>query len=244
MGFFPLFKRSSGPRRVFVISLDGVPHSFLARHIPEGAFPNLARLFADGDLRRMATVQPPVSSVVWASYATGMNPGRHGVYGLVERRPELLRHLPARLPRPGRADPVGRARERRQVDHRRERPRHLAAAPRPRRADRSGSSRDPRGDRLPAHPRRVFARHRLPPRRRHPFGPGGEQGRPAGRPGPGAAQALRGGLLPAASRAVGLLPAPHQRNRPHQPFLLGGLRARHAGVRARLPLLLPHGSTR
>jgi len=88
MGFFPLFRRRSGSGRVFVISLDGVPHSFLARHIPEGAFPNLARLFADGELRRMATVQPPVSSVVWASYATGMNPGRHGVYGLIERRPD------------------------------------------------------------------------------------------------------------------------------------------------------------
>jgi len=32
-------------------------------------------------------VPPPVSSVVWATYATGMNPGRHGVFGLVERRP-------------------------------------------------------------------------------------------------------------------------------------------------------------
>jgi predicted AlkP superfamily phosphohydrolase/phosphomutase len=87
MGAFSFFKRGSGPRRVFVISLDGVPHSFLARHLPEGAFPNLARLFADGELRRMSTVLPPVSPVVWASYATGMNPGRHGVYGLVERRP-------------------------------------------------------------------------------------------------------------------------------------------------------------
>jgi len=85
MGLFSFSRRASG--RVFVLSLDGVPHSFLTRHIPEGAFPNLARLFADGDLRPMATVQPPVSSVVWASYATGMNPGRHGVYGLVERRP-------------------------------------------------------------------------------------------------------------------------------------------------------------
>jgi predicted AlkP superfamily phosphohydrolase/phosphomutase len=72
---------------VFVLSLDGVPHSFLARHIPEGAFPNLARLFADGELRPMATARPPVSPVIWASFATGMNPGRHGVYGLIERRP-------------------------------------------------------------------------------------------------------------------------------------------------------------
>ena len=82
-----LFRRAPGSGRIFVLSLDGVAHSFLARHIPEGAFPNLARLFAEGELRPMATVRPPVASVVWASYATGMNPGRHGIYGLIERRP-------------------------------------------------------------------------------------------------------------------------------------------------------------
>lgn len=87
MGFLRFPRRSVGSGRVFVLSLDGVPHSFLARHIPEGAFPNLARLFADGDLRPMATARPPESSVVWSSFATGMNPGRHGVYGLIERRP-------------------------------------------------------------------------------------------------------------------------------------------------------------
>jgi predicted AlkP superfamily phosphohydrolase/phosphomutase len=87
MGLFGFGRRAAGSGRVFVLSLDGVPHSFLARHIPEGAFPNLARLFADGELRRMDTARPPVSSVVWTSFATGMNPGRHGVYGVVERRP-------------------------------------------------------------------------------------------------------------------------------------------------------------
>jgi predicted AlkP superfamily phosphohydrolase/phosphomutase len=87
MGWFPFPRRANAGARVFVLSLDGVSHSFLSRHIPERAFPNLAALFAEGDLRRMATVEPPVSSVVWSTYMTGVNPGRHGVYGLVERRP-------------------------------------------------------------------------------------------------------------------------------------------------------------
>jgi predicted AlkP superfamily phosphohydrolase/phosphomutase len=87
MGWFSLPRRAPGDARVFVLSLDGVPHSFLARHIPEGAFPNLAALFAEGELRRMETACPPASPVVWSSYMTGMNPGRHGIYGLIERRP-------------------------------------------------------------------------------------------------------------------------------------------------------------
>ncbi|HEY5998835.1 MAG TPA: alkaline phosphatase family protein [bacterium] len=70
-----------------MLSLDGVGHSFLQRHLPDGAFPNLARLFAGGDLRPMSTAQPPVSTLVWTSYATGTGPGRHGIYGLIERRP-------------------------------------------------------------------------------------------------------------------------------------------------------------
>jgi predicted AlkP superfamily phosphohydrolase/phosphomutase len=87
MGLFSFRGRGPGAGRTFVLSLDGVPHSFLARHLPEGAFPNLARIFAGGDLRPMATTRPPCSSVVWTSYATGVEPGRHGVYGLIERRP-------------------------------------------------------------------------------------------------------------------------------------------------------------
>jgi predicted AlkP superfamily phosphohydrolase/phosphomutase len=87
MPWFPFRSRAVGAGRTFVLSLDGVSHSFLSRHIPDGAFPSLARLFADGELRRMETTRPPVSTVVWTSYATGMGPGRHGIYGLVERRP-------------------------------------------------------------------------------------------------------------------------------------------------------------
>jgi predicted AlkP superfamily phosphohydrolase/phosphomutase len=85
--WLPFARRPSGDRRVFVLSLEGVPHSFLARHLPEGAFPNLAELFAGGSLCAMGTAHPPVSSVVWSTYMTGRNPGRHGVYGHVERRP-------------------------------------------------------------------------------------------------------------------------------------------------------------
>ena len=87
MGWSPFRARAVGAGRVFVLSLDGVSHSFLSRHVPEGAFPNLAQLFAHGDLRPMATTRPPVSTVVWTSYATGVGPGRHGIYGLIERRP-------------------------------------------------------------------------------------------------------------------------------------------------------------
>ena len=93
MGWFP-FARRGAARRDFVLSLEGVGHSFLTRHLPEGAFPALAALFGDGDLRPLPAALPPVSPAVWATYLTGCAPGRHGVWGRVERRPgsyELFR---------------------------------------------------------------------------------------------------------------------------------------------------------
>jgi predicted AlkP superfamily phosphohydrolase/phosphomutase len=73
-------------RRVCVIGLDGTPASLLRRLIDAGELPALAALASAGVGEAVAPL-PPVSSVSWASATTGQNPGRHGVYGFVERNP-------------------------------------------------------------------------------------------------------------------------------------------------------------
>lgn len=80
-----LFKKKSSPR-VLVVGLDGVPHSFITEEIGKGRLPNLARIFKTGSLRRMTTVIPPISSVAWTSFATGVNPARHRIFGFMDRR--------------------------------------------------------------------------------------------------------------------------------------------------------------
>ncbi len=70
-----------------MIGLDGTPASYLRRRISEGALPNLAALARDGSLLSARAPLPPISSVSWASASTGTNPGRHGVFGFVERKP-------------------------------------------------------------------------------------------------------------------------------------------------------------
>jgi predicted AlkP superfamily phosphohydrolase/phosphomutase len=52
-----------------------------------GDLPNLARLAAGGSFRRIRSVHPTVSSCAWASFMTGLDPGGHGIYGFVDRRP-------------------------------------------------------------------------------------------------------------------------------------------------------------
>ena len=80
------FRKKHRPR-VLVIGLDGVPYSFLRKHMESGDLPNLARLAREGTFRRMNSVYPTVSSVAWASYMTGKNPAGHGIFGFIDRRP-------------------------------------------------------------------------------------------------------------------------------------------------------------
>jgi predicted AlkP superfamily phosphohydrolase/phosphomutase len=75
-----------GPR-VAVIGLDGTPASYLRDQISRGALPNIGALAAGGSLLDARAPLPPISSVSWASASTGTNPGRHGVFGFVERKP-------------------------------------------------------------------------------------------------------------------------------------------------------------
>lgn len=53
-----------------------------------GDLPNLARLRRDGAYRRLATTTPAQTPVAWSSFATGVNPGGHGIF-------DFLRHDPA-----------------------------------------------------------------------------------------------------------------------------------------------------
>lgn len=81
------FKGLSKKKRVAVIGLDGTPYSFLKKLVDAGEVPNLARIFEQGSFQQMRSALPTVSSVAWSSFNTGCNPGKHGIYGFVDRLP-------------------------------------------------------------------------------------------------------------------------------------------------------------
>jgi len=85
MGILDRFK-SSG-KRLFVLGIDGVPHTLITRLLGRGDLPNLAALVSEGSLVRYNSTLPWVSSVAWSTYMTGVNAGKHGIYGFVDRRP-------------------------------------------------------------------------------------------------------------------------------------------------------------
>jgi predicted AlkP superfamily phosphohydrolase/phosphomutase len=68
-------------KRIFIIGLDGTPYSLLKELIENGELKNFKKIFEEGDFKQMDSIYPTVSQVAWATIFTGVNPGRHGIYG-------------------------------------------------------------------------------------------------------------------------------------------------------------------
>ena len=88
MGLFSRFKSKPAKRRAIMIGLDGTPCSLIKRLAADGTMPNTAKLLSGGALKTMVTTIPEISSVAWSSFMTGTNPGKHGVYGFLDLKPQ------------------------------------------------------------------------------------------------------------------------------------------------------------
>lgn len=72
--------------RVMVIGLDGATFDLMGPWIAQGRLPNLAKLVRGGSSAELESVNPPESPLAWTSFATGKNPGKHGIYGFYETK--------------------------------------------------------------------------------------------------------------------------------------------------------------
>ncbi len=80
--------KTRGKEKVLVIGLDGVPCRIINNFIKMGIMPCLGRLSQQGTLCEMISSIPPISSIAWTNFFTGVNPGKHGIYGFMERKPD------------------------------------------------------------------------------------------------------------------------------------------------------------
>ena len=69
--------------RVCVIGLDGADLDFLYPWINAGRLPRLKRLMDEAIFGKLRSTIPPVSPCAWASFMTGVNPGKHGIFDAV-----------------------------------------------------------------------------------------------------------------------------------------------------------------
>jgi len=81
---FNFIKKNPPESRVIVLGIDGAPCSLLKRFVSEGLMPNLDNLVQKGTLTDMTASIPEVSSTSWTTFMTGVNPGKHGIYGFME----------------------------------------------------------------------------------------------------------------------------------------------------------------
>ena len=112
-----------GPRRppqkfqqkLVILGFDGMDPRLVQKWMDEGKLPNMKKLAARGSgVRPLGTTHSPESPTAWASFATGMNAGKHNIYdflirdtntylpdlGMVTRQPPrfLLNFIPVSKP--------------------------------------------------------------------------------------------------------------------------------------------------
>lgn len=74
-------------KKVVVIGLDGFEPKIVEPMLAAGALPNLAKLRARGGFSRVQTTYPAQTPVAWSTFATGLNPGGHGIFDFIRRDP-------------------------------------------------------------------------------------------------------------------------------------------------------------
>lgn len=78
-------------RKVIAIGLDGLDPNITRRLMAQGALPHLARLRERGGFAPVATTYPAQTPVAWSTFATGTNPGGHGIFDFLRRDPATYR---------------------------------------------------------------------------------------------------------------------------------------------------------
>jgi predicted AlkP superfamily phosphohydrolase/phosphomutase len=74
--------------KVLIIGLDAATFDLIDPWVAEGKLPNLSRLMTSGTRGYLKSVPNLNSIPAWASFMTGVNPAKHGLFWFYERRPD------------------------------------------------------------------------------------------------------------------------------------------------------------
>ena len=84
-----LFKRTTHrDKKALIIGIDGVPYTLIQAYLNRGYLPHLKDMVEKGHkVHQMTASIPDISSVSWTTFATGVNPAEHGIYGFTALSP-------------------------------------------------------------------------------------------------------------------------------------------------------------
>lgn len=74
------------PNKTVVFGLDGARWDLIEDWLDEGRLPTLASLIDRGGRAPLESCQPATTPPAWTSLTTGVNPGKHGVFGFYRRQ--------------------------------------------------------------------------------------------------------------------------------------------------------------
>jgi len=72
-------------KKVVVLGFDGADHLIVEEMMGSGDLPNLSNLKAMGGYSPLLPTNPPQTPVSWSTFATGLNPGRTGIFDFIKR---------------------------------------------------------------------------------------------------------------------------------------------------------------
>jgi predicted AlkP superfamily phosphohydrolase/phosphomutase len=72
-------------QKLVILGFDGMDPQLVDRWIGEGKLPNIAKLAKTGGIFPLTTTHSPESPTAWASFATGVNAGKHNIYDFLVR---------------------------------------------------------------------------------------------------------------------------------------------------------------
>jgi predicted AlkP superfamily phosphohydrolase/phosphomutase len=80
-------EKSLNRRKVIVIGLDGATLDLILPWVNKGLLPNFQKIVRNGVWGHLTSTIPPFTAPAWTSFMTGKNPGKHGIYDFMVRKP-------------------------------------------------------------------------------------------------------------------------------------------------------------
>ena len=87
-GYSRFVPQSRDSSKVVVLGLDGATYRVLDPLMQAGAMPALTRLCERGTRTTLRSTIPTYTPPAWVSMATGVNPGKHGIFGFLWTTPQ------------------------------------------------------------------------------------------------------------------------------------------------------------
>jgi predicted AlkP superfamily phosphohydrolase/phosphomutase len=81
-------------QKILVIGLDGGTWELVEPWARQGLLPTFQRFMQEGTWGPLRSTVPPITAPAWTSFATGKNPGKHGLFDFLSRRPDSYRTRP------------------------------------------------------------------------------------------------------------------------------------------------------